>query len=454
MKRTDVIIIGAGVSGLSCALKLQQCGIDFTLLEGSERLGGVVRSERNKGFLCEYGPNTLRVSSPEVEDLLKYTGALEVALETSAVAKKRFVLQDARLRPLPASFWQFLTTDVISRDAKLRLLQEFSIPKGDDPEESVSSFVKRRLGDEILTEMVGPFISGIYAGDPERLIVRQCFPQLYDLEQKNGSIFKGLLASVFRKNKSKKVKTRMLSWSGGLEELISILSRPILKHITSSAEVETIFEKRGDYEIMTNQGVYHAKHVVVATTSTSAANILKSLSPHAITLDAMPYAPVVVVHLGYPREAVGHALDGFGVLVSRARKLRILGALFSSSLFPGRAPDGQVLLTCFMGGALDSAALDLRDDDLQAMIHTELEAPLGLKSEPVFRNVLRWSKAIPQYEAGYDTVVQTRDSLQQEYAGLYLIGSYLQGVSLQDCMLNGIRVAETINSKIHRRDKK
>jgi oxygen-dependent protoporphyrinogen oxidase len=438
----DVIVIGGGISGLACASTLKKRGISFLLLESNDALGGVIRSERLDGFLCESGPNTISVSKEEALQFLESAGLLGSALDAAPHAKNRFILQEGELRPLPNSILGFMRTNVLSRKGKVRLLKDLFIAKSEDPNETIADFFRRRLGDEVFLEFIEPFVSGIYAGDPNQLLVRHTFPTIYDLEQRYGGLLAGLLFS------KKKKPARLISWPGGLQEFVEGISKSFSDQIHLSTSVEKIVKHEQNFSIETNRGNFECKKVVVATSSPRAAVILKNLSTEAAALETVPYAPICVVHLGFKREDVDHLLNGFGVLINRMRKIRTLGCLFSSTLFPGRAPDEHVLLTVFIGGRWDPAILNLNDPQLIELILKELDPLLLIKSEPCFQNVIRWSRAIPQYEKEHDRILQLCEALERDISGLYLLGSYRGGVSVQDCIIHGCDVAEKISTGV------
>lgn len=431
-----VIIIGAGVSGLAAAFTLRQRGVPVLVLEASDHVGGAIRSTRLDGFLCEHGPNTLMVSSPEIESLLRDAGLLDSALDAAPTARRRFVVQDGKLAPLPDSPLSFLSTSVLSWAAKLRLLAEPFVSRGRDEDETLATFVRRRIGGEPLRELVGPFVSGVYAGNPERLVVRHALPKLHRLEREHGSLILGAM----RLRRSGPSPRRLVSWPPGLSGLAAGLASHLGNDLRLSTTVESVKRHADGFVVVTRDGEFDASRVIIATDAATAARLVKPLSPDITALETVPHAPMAVVHLGFHRKAVGHALDGFGVLISRARGIRTLGALFSSTLFPARAPEGAVLLTAFLGGMLDRDALSLDDQALVGTVLRDLTPLLGIASPPAFRNVVRWARAIPQYETGHERVLDACREAEAECPGLQLIGNYRGGISLGDCMENGRRI--------------
>ncbi len=429
----DVIIIGAGVSGLAAALTLKKRGASVLVLEANDHVGGAAHGVRVDGYLCERGPNTLMVSSPEVETLLRKAGLWDSALDASPHARKRFVVQDGCLVALPDSPLSFLTSGVISWGAKLRLMREPFISGGCDDDETLAQFVRRRLGDEPLRELVGPFVSGVYAGDPERLIVRHALPRLHRLERTHGSLIRGAI----KLGRSGPSVRRLISWPPGLSGLAAGLAAPLEDEVKLSAPVESLKKSGNVFRVVSRQGEFEASSVFVATDAVAAARLVAPFFPEIAPLEQIPQAPMAVIHLGFPRAGVSHPLDGFGALISRARGIRTLGVLFSSTLFPGRAPENHVLLTAFLGGMLDREALTLDDAAMVRTVVNDLTPLLGITAAPSFQNIVRWPRAIPQYERGHQLLLDACVRAEGEFPGLHLLGNYRGGISLGDCLENG-----------------
>lgn len=431
------VIVGAGVSGLAAAVVLRRRGWRVTVLDSSARVGGAARAFRRDGFLCEEGPNTLLVSRPETRAFLEETGMLAKACEAAPDAQNRFVVFGGRLVAVPASPAAFFRSPLLSFGAKLRLCGEPFRPRGRDPDETLAGFVRRRLGSEPLRELVGPFVSGVFAGNPERLLVRHAFPRLWRLEQEHGSLIRGAL----KKGGGAGPKGKLVSWPGGLQELPEALARET-GDVRLGAEVSALRREGGRLVVRVFDDELGADRVILATDVDTAARLLAPHLGDALRpFREIPWAPIAVVHLGFRREDVAHPLNGFGALISRARGLRTLGALFSSTLFPGRAPEGKVLLTCFMGGALDPEATLLDDDALVGQTLRDLDPLLGLKAAPAFRHTARWPRAIPQYESRHGEVAGACAAAEAALPGLRLLGNFRGGISMNDCLGNAVAAA-------------
>jgi protoporphyrinogen/coproporphyrinogen III oxidase len=438
MVQHPVIIIGAGVSGLSAAVTLIRQGIQPLVLDANSHVGGVAHSFSREGYLCEAGPNTLLVSTPELEDFLTENNLLDSAVEAAPHAKKRFVVQNNQLVALPHSPFSLLTSPVLSSKGKLRLIRELWTAAGTKEKETLADFVERRFGTEVLQEFVDPFVSGIYSGDPKKLLVQTAFPKLWELEQKHGSLLRGMIQTRSR------VRRRLLSWSGGFSEFSQKLASPLEKNLLLSQRVKSIEQSGSSFVVHTDHNTFETPKLIIATPAHSAATLAAPLVPEISKLSELPHASLATVHLGFPVAAVDHPLDGFGVLISRARKIRTLGCLFSSTLFPGRAPSGHILLTAFMGGVHDPQAAEEPYGKLVEMTLSDLRPLLGIRNLPVFTHVTRWRQAIPQYEESSYGLEALLQSWEAKVPGLHFLGSYRGGISLSDCLLNGHRLAKRL----------
>lgn len=440
----SVVVIGAGISGLVTALTLKKRGIDVVLLGSASQAGGAVHTIRKNGYLCEYGPNTLMLSNSEAIQFLEKNHLLKSALDAAPNAQKRFVVQNGELIPIPTSAPAFLRSNLLSWKSKFQILTEPFYLRGKDENETIAHFVRRRLGKELLHELIGPFISGIYAGDPEKLILRHTLPKLHAIEQTYGSLIYGAI----RMRRGAIPKGRLISWPGGLSEMISGLTTQLGDQLQFNTPVQQLQKESDQWVVRFENSAIKAKNVVIATDATSAAHLLSTISlnsPNTALLQKIPHAPMAVIHLGFPRSSVKHPLDGFGVLISRKRGIRTLGALFSSTLFPGRAPVNHVLITAFIGGTLDPDILNLDDATLIQTVQNDLSPLLKITSSPVFENVVRWRRAIPQYEHDHSRVIDLCQKLESSYPGIHLIGNYRDGISLESRLIKGHALGNSIS---------
>ena len=453
----DSVIIGAGISGLVAAHRLKKMGRDLLLVESSDHTGGVIQSREVEGFLIECGPNSLR-GSHEFLDLVEELNLTD-ELITADPRAPAYVYADGRLQAVPMSPPALVKTKLISNAAKLRLLREpFVKARRGGGEESVASFVRRRLGDEILERLVEPFLSGVYAGDPERLSLQACFPKLAEFEAESGGILRGALraAKQSRKEAAKPKRSlrpyRLCSFGHGLSALPealakslgeSLLTRARIIDISSTGRFEIKVEHLGEIKKITSSTL------VVSAPAYVAAHLLGGIAPEVAALIAeIPYVSIASVPLAYRAEQIARKLDGFGFLAPRGEGLRTLGSIWNSFLFAGRAPEGWVCLTNFIGGATDAEAVKLGDEELIHTVHNDLSKVLGVSGGPRHLPITRYERAIPQYTLGHATRVKRVETLLRDVPGLWIAGNYLRGISLGDCIKHAERVAVEIDQTI------
>jgi oxygen-dependent protoporphyrinogen oxidase len=450
----SVLIVGGGISGLTVAYTLLDgSNLDVTVLEADSRAGGKIWSERINGFLCEKGPNGFLDNKPKTLELCDKLGLTPVRANDNA--RKRYLLTDNILKPLPESPPAFFKSDILSLSGRLRILYEPFAPKGPD-DETVAEFIKRRLGREVLEMLIDPMVSGIFAGDPYRLSMKSCFPRIKEFEQEYGSLIRAFI-SIRRQKKTRGEGDvsvapggRLTSFLTGVQSITDMLAQRLGDHLKTGVMVEGI-ERRGEvYHLYTSKGVFDADMAVLACPAYESARILKGFDDLiANDLSAIPYPPVVVVCLGYERDKVGHPLDGFGFLIPHKERRRILGTLWDSSIFPERAPEGYVLLRTMLGGARSSEIAMFDDDKIINTVIDELRFVLKLRTGPDMVRLYRWERAIPQYEIGHQERLSRIEERLKSYAGLYLTGNAYRGIGMNDCIENGIRIAEEILQHIN-----
>jgi protoporphyrinogen/coproporphyrinogen III oxidase len=437
----DVAVVGAGISGLAAAFRLERAGLRVVALEAAPRVGGVVRTHRDGPWRFELGPNTVLENDPSLGALIADTGLAGEKLVAAPSARRRYLWKGGRLVPLPGSPPAFLRTPLFSLGAKLRLLSEpWIAPPADGREETIAELVRRRLGREMLDYAVGPFVSGVYAGDPARLSVRYAVPKIASLESAHGSLIRGAIA----RRKGPAPGGAMISLRDGLDRLPGGVAAA-LHDVRTGTAVRRVVPGPGGFRIETEGRALAARRVVLAVGTEATAELLdEATGGRSRAFAEIPYAAVAVAGFGYRREDVAHPLDGFGFLAPRVEDLRILGCLFPSSIFPGRAPEGHVALSAFAGGRTDPEAAALPEGELLAMVEGDLRRALGVRGAPVVRVVRRWPRAIPQYEVGHGRFLALAAEIEAALPGLHLAGNFLRGVSVADCVRNATTLADAI----------
>jgi oxygen-dependent protoporphyrinogen oxidase len=443
-------IIGSGISGLSLAHFLRKKNHDVVLLESSSRVGGPVHSSFEDSFLFEHGPNSLLLTNNSIQELINDISLTDDLIRAKPEAKNRYIVKNGGLLALPTSPSAFLKTPLFSWKAKFRLLKEPFVTAGTNPNESLGDFVKRRLGSEFLDYAINPFVAGIYAGDPMQLGVRHAFAKLYELEQKYGSLIKGQIKGAKeRKKRGEIAKDRapMISFKYGLQQLIAALADSLKQHIWLAAQIDQIHKVHDGWSIMLQNSdeSFDVEQLVV----TIPAHRLHELrfghlkSDQRERLKEIYYPPVTVVQTGYKRTDIQHPLDGFGYLTPEKEKRQILGGLFSSSIFDGRAQAGHVLITSFIGGARQPQVALKEDEELLNLVFQEHQELLGAQEKPVFTKVIRWPKAIPQYTTDYDRFKEAIKIMEKANSGIHFSGNWVKGISLSDCITKAHELAET-----------
>jgi oxygen-dependent protoporphyrinogen oxidase len=448
---TNTIVIGGGISGLACAFRLRQLGIDVTVLEASPRAGGVIATEEKNGFLFESGPQSF-LATEGLLGLIRDTG-LENDLVTADARAPRFVMHRGRLEQVPMGPVPLFTTSLLSVGSKLRLIAEpFGHSRPPDADESVADFVRRKFGSEILDYLVSPFVSGVYAGDPETLSWKSAFPSAYGWELQHGSVLRGALR---KRPTEHQPRPPLCSFRRGMSALTQGLAEKLGHSLHTGTRVESLATAKREAASVYDLSISHegtseqmtARAVIVAAPAYTASQILRGVLPDAAKcLSGIAYAPVAVVAEAYQRKQIGHPLRGFGFLVPRTEHLRTLGTVWNSSLFPGRGPDGTVVLTSFAGGATDPHIVGKECREIAEIVDGEIGRVLSITGPPAEQAVWRLEKALPQYNLGHS---KRTDAIAQDLArvpGLFLAGNYLEGPSIGDCVTQGFKTAEAVRN--------
>ena len=446
-----IAILGGGATGLAAAYKLTQLGRRVRLFEASSRLGGAVRSERSDGWLVEAGPNTILENHRDILTLITELGLDAERVIASPTAKNRYIVRDGKLHAVPTSPLTLWRTPLFSGKTKRRLFTElWAKPQERANDVGLAEFVAAHFGQEIVDYALNPFVSGVYAGDPAQLSTRHAFPQLLDGEQSHGSLIRGQLAQAKARRERGEPKSRIISFRDGLQTLTDALARRLPAGSTElNATVKNLNTSLGaPWRVTwTRDGVDHTEEfgaVVVALPADALAKLTFGLDAHRplTVLDEVVHPPVTSLFLGFRREQNQHPLDGFGALMPTVEKRKLLGILFSSSLFPGRAPDGHVALTAMVGGSVHPEMAQLPPDQLHAQVMAELRELLGITGEPVFSRLNHWPRAVPQYNLGHDRYLDEIATREQMHGGLFIGGQVRNGVALPNCLRAGLTLGE------------
>jgi oxygen-dependent protoporphyrinogen oxidase len=432
-----IAIIGGGISGLTAAHGLVGNGHDVVLLDDGAEPGGLVASTREEGFLCERGPQALLDGSDDVRALLASAGLEPRIVRALPAARRRSIYVGGALRPFPTSPPALIKTSLLSARGKLRLLREPFVRRGGGEDESVLDFVARRFGPEAAARAAGPALIGIYAGDAASLSVAAAFPRLAALEREHGSILRGMFRSRGKGGKSR--LGRPVSFPDGLAELPRALAAALGAR-RRAGRARAIEARAGGWRVALDGETLDAERVVLATPAAATAALLAPHAPAAAeALRAIPHAPVAVVCLGFRASATGTPdlgmdLDGYGFVVARGEGIKLLGCQYESSVFPGRAPEGGVLLRALIGGAFEPALVDADDDRLRAQVTDDLGRVAGLRREPDVVRIFRARPGIPQADRAHLARARAVDEAVARLPGLSVIGHALRGVGLAACI--------------------
>jgi oxygen-dependent protoporphyrinogen oxidase len=451
----SVVVIGAGISGLSVAYWLKKHGVNVVVLEKDAEVGGTMKTLHENGWLIETGPNSALETTPLFGQLFEELGIQHKQLYASELSNKRYILRNGQLYPLPTNPISFFTSQLWSFSGKLRLLREPFIGRA-TKEETIAEFVERRLGKEFLDYAINPFVAGVYAGNPEQLSVRAAFPKLYTLEEKYGGLIKGMIRSRKERRTRKEVakdRAKMFSFVDGMQTFPEALAANLGERVILNCTVERVIPLRaGKYPLY---HVFYKQHdisttieahsVVFSTPAYVTANIIRPIDPEmAKMLESIYYPPVAEVFLGFKKEHIKRELDGFGYLTPAKETRRILGTIWSSSIFPNRSPEGYAALTTFVGGSRNPELITNGQEQITDIVLSELKSILGIEVAPSFSKVIRWEKAIPQYNLGYFRVLQAMEVFEKNFQGAFLCSNYRGGISVGDCVVS----AENVSAKI------
>lgn len=456
MKSKSVIIIGSGITGLTSALYLKRAGWKVTLLERQNRWGGSIQTFQENEFIYESGPNTGMVSYPEVVDLFESLGPDFKYEPAKAEAKRRWIWKDGRWHILPSDLKSGVTTPLFKMRDKLRILWEPFRKRGSNPDETLDQLVERRMGKSFLNYAVDPFILGIYAGDPSKLVTRYALPKLYNLEQKYGSFIRGSIRkrSEPKTEKEKKVTKEMFSIPGGLERLTDAMVKEIgQENIVLNCKNLTVYPQDGEYSVSYEIAKEPFQQKCPIVISTTGAHEVHKLLPflnqkEKEVMQNLNYAKVVQVSIGFKKWR-GIPIHAFGGLVPHRENREVLGVLFPSSFLANRAPKGGALLSIFLGGVRRPEVVDFDDETIKKMVQHEMEKMMLIPAneEPDLFKIFRHHYAIPQYGINTGERLETIENIETQFPGIILAGNLRDGIGMADRIKQGVQISKMLTHR-------
>ncbi|MHA1530345.1 MAG: protoporphyrinogen oxidase [Alphaproteobacteria bacterium] len=448
----DVVVIGAGVSGLSTACELMRRGRDVVVLERQVVIGGNAISERIDGFLMEHGPSTINAAVPTALEVVQELDLAASSVDLGAGVRKRYLLDAGKLSGISVHPLGFFTSSYLSLPARLSLLGEIMRPRRQSGGgETVDDFTRRRFGGEFARKVMEPLTAGLFMGDSRALSVDAAFPRLVEFERKFGSVTRAALNA----GRGRQPGRRLFSWPGGIATLPRRLALTLGARIHTGTTVKRITPLASGFEVATaSEGTIRTRAVVLAVQPHVAAALLEPVDPETSEAAGHIAAPPIgVVYLGYRRAQVSHPLDGLGFLATRDRSRAISGAQFCSTMFAGRAPAGHVSIACYVGGARNPALGRLPAGDMAHLVHEELSDVLGIRGTPVLTRVRHWARGLPQYNLGHPERRKVLESAHDRLPGLILTGNYLHGVSVANCLASARAAAEKAHRLLQARNR-
>jgi oxygen-dependent protoporphyrinogen oxidase len=464
--RHQVIVAGGGISGLVTAWRLNRAGVDVTLLEAQPRVGGCMQSEKRDGFILEKGPFNVLVRDDAFHELLEACGGDVAPVRASDDAGARYVLKGGRLLKVPMGPGALLRTPLLSGRAKLRLLRGMILSaraKKDEP--TIAEAAERRLGVEVADTFISSIVAGIFGGDSRRLSLKACFPKAWRFDQHRRSPLAYEIGVLRAKKKQAKQHANrrahkgLVSFRDGLQSLADWLADQLGTDLVTSCRAESITPDADGYTLTCRAAggprSFRCRHLVLATPKDVTAGLLRPIEPSVSqTLDEIESASLVVLNLGYRREHIGHPMSGYGFLVPAGeREMPVMGVLWADSAFPHHGPDARRLIRVFMGGARDGQAAARTDEELLRIASDAVNGLLAITGEPVLVDICRWPASIPQYHLGHTQRVERVLESIGPRGNLHLVGNYLRGVSINDCVREGTQMAENIINRLGDRTK-
>lgn len=447
-----IAIIGGGISGLSAAYQLKKANKDFVLLEANSTLGGKMGSYRKGGFTIETGPNTVLINNGEIKKLIEDLGLWERLISPNEEAvNQRFVLKNNQLEAIPTSLKAAFNSKLVKVSTILSVIKE-PFQAVNSEEESLANFICRRLGKQILNDFITPFVTGIYAGDPEKMSSNYVLDILKEAEIKHGSVLKGMPKLL----KAKKIKNaplnlpkqKIFTFKNGLQDLVTAIESKIQPHVKYNSKVKQIERANGGYLIQVEgeELPLKADKIICCQPAFSAAKSLQNLSSQlSQNLLKIEYVPAVSVSIGVNRKDLDFNYPAFGILSRAIESVPFLGVLFNSRFFPHTSENKEKeLITVIAGGSRNPEILAKSDAEIKEEILSSLRSVIGFAGKPDFIDLKRWKKGIPQYNLGYSEIEKSIETFLKENSSIKIAANYFKGVSVSDCIKNGNLAAKEL----------
>jgi len=451
IKHTDTLIIGGGISGLSCAWWLAERGVNSILLEQAEQTGGLIDSTDEDGYVTDHSASMLLNFDQAVDRFITTSGLLEHKILRNKMTR-RCLVKNGRLVEVPIGIRELIFSNLLSRKARRQLMSELFSPPKPEHWESVADFIRRRLGQEILELAIDPYVSAVLACDPEKACASATLPRLSKLERQFGSFTAGILLKKLLPGK-KGLPQEVFSFAGGMKTLVEVLTEKSQTEIQTRQQVVAIESLKFGWLVSSHDGEsehqFRTRHLILATPADVAASLLRPLTPKLSGLmDQIEYAPIAQIHLGFDRSAIGNMVPGSGFLVPSCDNIGIRGSLWMSNLIDNRAPDNKVLTSNYIGGACQPGALGKTDNELVDQTLSALKKLCGIKATPEMARINRHRQGLPLYHGKYARLTQSIITETSYYKGLHLVANFLEGISIRDRIIQAKSVADAIHASL------
>ena len=449
------LIVGGGISGLSAAYELSKAGIPSTIVERRPRLGGVIQTDKAEGCVLEAGPDSFLAAKPWALELIRELGLAGDVIASNDHLRVTYVVKGGELTPLPdglmlmipTRIWPMVATRLLGWPTKIRMGREWlrRPPKGPLPDRSVAEFIREHYGQETVDYLAEPLLAGVYGGDPNRLSAASVLTRFVELEAKYGSLTRGVLAQRKRAAREARSMPLFQTLKGGLGQLTAALERAAANHLeVIRGDAGPLEPAPGGYKLRVNGEWIETRNVVLACQAYEAGDVAAGIAPElAQLLSGVEYSSSMVVTLGYGKRELGHPLDGFGFLVPKRERRRLVACTWVGTKFSFRVPEQLALLRCFLGGT-DDSALALSDESVLAALGEELRDLMGVTARPAFHRISRWPRSMAQYTVGHAVRVARIEALVQQTPGLHLAGNAYHGIGIPDCVRMGRQAARQV----------